>query len=113
MIRFGKAWFNKNQMANIFRFAAIADRYRITYNSLKENTYRIVKFKRNNNSLYVYKPKASYLEEVKARDKVQGISNIITFMIENRLGFTKREIEDAKEARRLYHILCLPNCTKL
>ena len=36
-------------------------------------------------------------------------SNVVTTVAENRKGYTNREFEDAKRARKLYHILGAPS----
>jgi hypothetical protein len=59
---FGKAWFDPTQVANIFGFAKLEDQCRITYDSSVENAFHvhtnngIVKFTRNKDGLYVYRP---------------------------------------------------------
>jgi len=112
VLGFGKAWFDDTQMANIFGFAGTVDRYRITYDSAKEDAFHvhsphgIVKFKRNKDGLYTYKPLQCYYDEVKARN--ESMNNMITTVTENKVGFTKRQIEDAKTARKLYHTMGCP-----
>src|SRR5210317_344395 len=71
---FGPTWFDESQMANIFGFASTADKYRIRYDSAEEDAFHvytkhgIVKFRRNKDGLYTYKPHQTYLDEV-SRDK--------------------------------------------
>ena len=78
----------------------------------KEDTFnmytkhKIVKFKRNKDGLYTYKPLQCYYDEVKSRN--EGMNNMITTVTENKVGFTKRQIEDAKTARKLYHTMGCP-----
>ena len=87
------------QMANIFGFAGTVNCYRITYDSAKEDAFNmhtqhgIVKFKKNKEGLYMYKPLPCYYEEVKERNK--GINQMITTVTENKTSFTKRQVEDA------------------
>ena len=38
---FGKTWFDPNQMANIFGFSHMADKYHITYNNKIEDTFNV------------------------------------------------------------------------
>ena len=110
---FGKAWFDKDQMANIFRFAGTVDRYKVTYDSTKEDAFNvhtkngIVKFKRNKEGLYTYKPNTSFYNEV-AEAKRNETSHMVTTVTENKVGFTKRQVEDAKRARKLYHTMGCP-----
>ena len=38
---FGMAWFDENQMANIFGFATMADKHQVTYNSEVEDAFNV------------------------------------------------------------------------
>jgi hypothetical protein len=59
---FGKVWYNENAITNIFSFAEMEDKYRITNDSAKEKAFivhlpnKIVKFQRGANKLYYCKP---------------------------------------------------------
>jgi hypothetical protein len=59
---FGEAWFDPTQVANIFGFYKVEDQCRMTYDSSVENAFHvhtnngIVKFTRNKDGLYVYRP---------------------------------------------------------
>src|SRR5210317_2332452 len=79
----------------------------------------IIKFKRNKDGLYMYKPTESYLQEVKETNEKQntekyedtqttGVSNAISTVTGNKIGFTKRQVEDAEKARKLYYVLGCP-----
>ena len=61
-----------------------------------------MKFKRNKDSLYTFKPPERFKKEV-AAIKEQQASHVITTVTENKVGFTNQQIEDAKKARKLYH----------
>ncbi len=55
---FGKAWFNKDAITNVFSFAEMEDKHHITYDSSKEKAFIVhmpdkqVKFTRQPNGLY-------------------------------------------------------------
>ena len=55
---FGTTWYDPTQMANIFGFAGMVDKHRITYDSAKEDAFlvhkedEIVKFARTPEGLY-------------------------------------------------------------
>jgi hypothetical protein len=127
---FGKAWFDPSQVANIFGFAKLEDQCQITYDSSVDSAFhtnnRIVKFTRNKDGLYVYRPPQNYFnegadEEVDGEDsperKVQGDENEESFLVdsveENKICYTKREFESAKQARKLYHTLGCPTVENL
>jgi hypothetical protein len=66
---FGEAWYDPDQVSNIFGFAKLEDQNRITYDASIEKAFNvytndgIVKFKRNDDGLYVYRPSDDYLED--------------------------------------------------
>jgi len=67
-----------------------------------------IKFRRNNDGLYTYKPKDEYLREVERAKMKVGTMNIATTVKENQMGYTQQQFEDARKARRLYHIMGCP-----
>jgi hypothetical protein len=74
---FGDAWYDPDQVANIFGFSGLEDQCRITYDSSVEKAFNVhtndgsVKFKRNADGLYVYvylyQPSKDYLNDVAIR----------------------------------------------
>ena len=97
---------------NIFGLTGTVNHYRITYDSSKKDTFNvhtqhgIVKFKRNKDGLYTYKPLPCYYKEVKEHN--EGVNQMITTVTKKKTGFTKRQVEDAKTARKLYHSVGCP-----
>ena len=71
---FGPVYFDPEQMANIFGFGHMVEKYRITYDSSVEDSFhvhmgdRIVKFHRTPEGLYAYRPDRKFIDRV-ARDK--------------------------------------------
>ena len=118
VIGFGKVWFDEKQLTNIFGFAAMTDRYRIKYNSNIEDAFLvftengIIKFKRDKDGLYTYRPSKEYKEQVRHVER-QGINNMISTVKNNESGYSERQITGAKKARRLLHILGCPTTTHL
>ncbi|MGC8563168.1 MAG: hypothetical protein ACP5NO_08285, partial [Thermoplasmata archaeon] len=86
---------------------------------------RVVKFARTPEGLYAYKPSDRYLAEVAeskcmnppdSTDAVtayRGRSFLISSVEENRKGYTQRQFDDAKRARRFYHIMGCPTIENL
>ena len=66
---FGEVWFDEDSIANIFSFAELKDKHRITYDSNKEDAFiihlpnKIVKFARTKEGLYTYQPKEQVLHK--------------------------------------------------
>ena len=67
---FGEVWFDYDSIANIFSFAELKDKHRITYDSSKEDAFivhlpnKTIKFSRTNQGLYLYKPNDYVLNKV-------------------------------------------------
>ena len=122
---FGEAWYDPDQVANIFGFAKLEDQYRITYDSSIEKAFNvytkdgIVKFKRNKDGLYIYQPSNEYITDVKRENQhelvlkkdttdEERVNFLIDTVEENKSGYTQRQFENAKKARKLYHIIGCP-----
>ena len=103
---YGTVWFNENLLGNIFGFADMAKRYRITCDTAIENAIIVhtengpIKFEKSPEGLYHYKIPEHLL---KKKPKTQGTSNLVEMVAENRQGYTKRQYEKAKTARAMYH----------
>jgi hypothetical protein len=119
-------------LANIFGLASAIKKCHVTYGSNKEDAFLmhmkdgIVKFERTPEGLYAYKPTKNFLRTVAERkqmkaptaeptvnlntitDDQEGINCLVSTVSENRKGYTQRQFEDAKAARRLYHVMGCP-----
>ena len=58
----------------------------------------ITKFKATPEGLYCWEPTEAYKMEIRRMKKV-GMSNLVSTVQENRMGFTARQVEEAKRAR--------------
>ncbi len=118
---FGKVYYNKDAIANIFGFLDLKKKHIIPYNSDKEDTFIIhindqfLKFECTPEGLYQYEVSKSYREDVSLNGTVRlkgsvtnGTSNLINTVAESRKGYALRQFECAKGARRLYHIVGTP-----
>ena len=83
-------------------------KHRITYDSGKENSFIVhletkpIKFLQSNNGLYYYKP------DYKTKN-TSLVNHSIESVQENKLLFTNRQVERAKQARNIYHALGTPS----
>ena len=119
----GKAWFDPKFITNIFGFSHLIDLgYAITYGSTIEDAfvckhpdYEPVKFLRTKEGLYVYKPTENYIQAVTDEENngVPGNNFLIKSVAENIEGYTTREVESAKRARKLYQSLGCPSISAL
>ncbi|WP_427962039.1 hypothetical protein, partial [Acidithiobacillus sp.] len=123
---FGKVYYDPTMMANIFGLSEMVDRCRVTFDSDVEDAFVVhvkdgkIKFSRTPEGLYAYKPTKRYLAEVAESKQMsppsehgatfnyRGKSFLVTTLMENRKGYTQRQFEDAKRARKLYHIVGCP-----
>jgi hypothetical protein len=102
---FGEVWYDEASIANIFSFAELKDKHKITYDSTKEDAFiihlptKIIKFTRSPNGLYLYKP----------NEKVLGPISLLNTVAENESHYTARQIIRAKLARKLYNNIGTPS----
>ena len=111
---FGQVWYNENAIANIFGLSDLKKKYRVTYDSAKEDAFivhengnEILKFNCTEDGLYIYEIPKSYREAL-VKHKSKGKNNLVSTVAENRKGYTLRQFERAKKARALYHIVGTP-----
>jgi hypothetical protein len=111
---FGKVYYDKDTIANIFGFSDLKKNHRITYDSNKEDAFlvhmndKINKFECSPDGLYQYKVSKDYQNNLGRDEEQQGTSNLVSTVTENKQGYTQRQFARAKEARRLYHIVGTP-----
>ena len=102
---FGEVWYDTQSIANIFSFAELKDKHRITYDSNSEDAFKvhlpnkIIKFTRTKNGLYLYKP----------NEHVLGNMNLLNTVKENENMYTRRQVARAKIARKLFHNIGTPS----
>jgi hypothetical protein len=122
VINFGKAWYDPSMMTNIFSLSGMADKHRVEYDSSKEDAFKIhtpdgiIKFSRTPEGLYAYKPSAKYKKAVAMTKNPVTYTQVetleqhhVTTVKENMTGFTKREVDGAKLARKVYRALGCPS----
>ena len=126
--QYGDVWFNKEAITNIFSLAKMAEKYKIEYDSTKEDAFVVhmgqhkIKFNRTPNNLYVfiptiYRDKPNGVIDTKTASSKPTIfmqSNYqlyVSTIQENMKMFTPREVKDAKKARGLYQTLGTPSIT--
>jgi hypothetical protein len=114
---FGSTWYDPSQIAIIYGFSHMADKHRITYDSDKEDAFvvhshnGITKFERIPDGLYVYRPSREFKEKVaslKRKTTPKETTHMITTVKKNSKGYTQQQFNNAKRARRLYHIVGCP-----
>lgn len=108
----GEVWYHPKAITNIFSYAEMADRYRVTYDSKDQDAFIVhlpnnkqVRFERMTlMNLYVHKPKPTM-------DSSHSLpaSQFLTTVEENKTFYTQRQFERAKRARELYHALGTPS----
>ena len=111
----GDVWFDQDAIVNIFSFANMKKKYQITYDSDKEDAFKvhmngkILEFKATPQGLCRCSTGKSYLEKIKkAKQKKQETSNMMDTVQENRKNYTQCQFEHAKLARKLHHNVGTP-----
>jgi hypothetical protein len=107
--QWGEVWFNPKAITNIFSYAEMADKYRITYDSSSQDAFVVhlphkkVKFERMGMNLYILKPKMGSIKESNQPHM------FMSTVEENKSFYTQRQFDKAKKARELYHALGTPS----
>ena len=105
-------WYDEGATANIFTFAELVEKHPITFDSSMENAVlvhqpdKIIKFEHTPEGLYMYRVDKDYKTSLKEK----GSSNLVTTLTvsENWRGYSNRQYDRAKRARKLYHIIGMP-----
>ena len=111
---FGTVYYDEDAIANIFGLSDLKKNHRVTYDSNKEDAFLVhmndktIKFECSPDGLYQYKVSEDYQSNLQRDEEKEGTSNLVTTVTENKSGYTQRQFERAKEARRLYHIVGTP-----
>ena len=108
--KFGKVWYNKNSLTNIFSLAEMASKYKVTFDSEKENAFVIhmqnkeVKFNMMRNGLYGMKPR-----EMDDERKQFLQLQMLNTLEENKRFYSERQLERVKKARDFIYALGCPS----
>jgi hypothetical protein len=111
---FGKVYYDEDAIVNIFGLSGLKKNHQVTYDSNKEDAFlvhmndKIIKFEYSPDGLYQYKVSNDYQSNLQRDEEKEGTSNLVSTVTENKNGYTQRQLERAKEARRLYHIVGTP-----
>ena len=106
---FGEVPFHQDALTNIVSLAKLSDKYRVTYDSNKEDAFfvhtpeKTVRFARNSANLYAHKP--THLSPNKTTKHYSHLQTVA----ENMKFHTPREIKKAKMARELLATLGTPS----
>jgi len=107
---FFDVWFNPESRLNILSFAEVSRKFRITIDTAQESAIyvhisqnKVIKFKEVKNGLYVLT-----VNPLKPKTLVMNYSSYFNSVKENKANFSKREIEGANNARKLYRHINMP-----
>ena len=113
---FGKVYFNEDGIVNIFAVKDLIKRHRVTYDSNNEDAFIVhignqpIKFRANQQGLYVFNFPNSYMNYVDNKNTKEVCLQTNATSVE---GYTKRQVERADRARKLYHMLGAPTMTNM
>ena len=112
---YGNVWCDQDVIANTLSFANMKKKYWITYDSDKEDAFKvhmngkILEFKETPQGLHCCSISKDYLEKIKkAKQKNQETSNMMDTVQENRKNYTQHQFKHAKLARKLHHNVGTP-----
>jgi hypothetical protein len=104
---FGQVWYNENAMTNIYSLCDMVDRFRVTFDSEKEDAIVVhtpqgpLKLHRNHQNLYSAHPQI-HRPNIRIRAARAATANIFLEAVEHNSSFcTQLKFERAKTARRL------------
>ena len=105
--------FSEEAITNLISLNELCAKYHVTFNNKKENAFiiqldnnRKIKFPVNEQGLYTYCPLSSK-DSAKNHELVHAVMSRIrsAYKKTHVEGYMPREVQQAKEARRLYHSL--------
>ena len=107
---FFDVWFNPESRLNILSFAEMSRKFCITMDTANESAIyvhieenKVIKFKEAKNGLYVLN-----VNPLKTKTSVINYLSYFSSVTENKANFSKREIEGANKARKLYRHINMP-----
>ena len=106
--QWGEVQSNEKAITNLFSYAGMANRYRITDNSEKEDAFivhlpdKTVRFERIGMKLYVFKPPTT----MKAENNENAL--MLNIVEECKTFYTEHQFERAKQACDLFHSMGTP-----
>jgi len=110
---FFEVWYNEDSRLNILSFSDVASKYRITIDTAKENSIlvhinkeKVLKFRQVENGLFML---VNFKLNLTHSNYSIDNYSFLTLVSENKKSFTKREIEGANKARKLYHHINMPD----
>ena len=103
---FGTVWYDSNGVINVLSMALVENLYKVTYDFQVRTFFvhlgdQVIPFRKSPEGLYVYYPNME-----KHSTNVQTVE-------ENKLFYTDRQVERAKQARELLHALGCPSIADL
>jgi hypothetical protein len=99
---YGTVWFNKDGIANILSMSLLKKKFPVTYDSAKGD-YFIVK-KPDKDTIFAGSPSGLYYHDTTNRAVM-----LVNTVKQNREGFTDREFDRAKSARRALGLAAYPS----
>ena len=99
---YGEVWYHPDAITNILSLNNVKKKFRVTYDSNENDRFilhkpeKLVYFNCSSNGLYYH-------------DTRSPDFTLVNTVEENKVGFSQRQLEQAKKARKLYHTMGLPS----
>jgi len=116
VVGYGEVWYNNRAITNILGFAEVEDKYPIEYKKgqftvkteAKDATFN------NEDGIYIFRPTFHKDNKWKQHRKQQRNEiSMLSTVKQNETYYTKRQVERAKQARKLIHTLGFPTTVDL
>ena len=104
---FGTVWYNKHSLANILSLAAVRKRYKVTMNT-DEEAAMVVHKKNGEQMKFLESSGGLYYYNAKTKAQVKNYS-FINSVADNKAIYTRRQLERAELARRVYELVGRPS----
>ena len=112
---FYSAWYLTNGIMHIVSLAKVKKDFRVTFDSDNSNAFVVknratgksIRFTQSKHGLYYYDTKASTRKKKKVTQDVATL--LVNTVASNMEGFTRREVEEANRAHKVYHMVGNPS----
>ena len=99
---YGEVWYHPDAITNILSLNNVKKKWQVPYDSNGQDRFtvhkpeKLIHFDCSKNGLYFH-------------NVLNQNVTMVNTVEENSQGFSRRQIEQAKKARKLYHVMCIPS----
>ena len=113
----GEVWYNPESMANILALAQVCRVRRVTLDTADQPAFHVHKADGTGSTVFAEHESGLYLHDASVAATNATSSSIVAYshlqtVAENKKAFTRRQIESADEARKLYRMMGRPGLNR-